>query len=106
MEDFSIERPRIAKLTGPNYRPWSVQVRKLLVSQSLWNVVLQGPEDTKEPEQPATSSPEGRGKEQSIKPEDPERTVVKDAKASSLIMGYCAQGPLLDILLLNTAKEQ
>ena len=98
MEDFSIEKPRIAKLTGLNYRPWSVQVQRLLVAQSLWDVVLQGPEDTKKPEQKET--------EQSTEPKDPERTAVKDAKASTLIMGYCAQGTLQYILLLETAKEQ
>jgi hypothetical protein len=90
MEDFSIEKPRIAKLTGPNYRPWSVQVQRLLVAQGLWDVVLQGPKDTKEPEASAVT---------------PEQ-IVKDAKASSLIMGFCAQGTLQHILLLNTAKEQ
>jgi hypothetical protein len=85
MEDFSIEKPRIAKLTGPNYRPWSVQVQRLLVAQGLWDVVLQGPKDAKEPKQSA---------------------IIRDAMASSLIIGLCAQGTLQHILLLNTAKEQ
>jgi hypothetical protein len=90
MEDFNIEKPRIAKLTGPNYRPWSVQVQRLLVAQGLWNVVLQGPKATKGPEQTTITTEEE----------------VKDAKASTLIMGYCAQGTLQHILLLETAKEQ
>jgi hypothetical protein len=90
MEDFNIEKPRITKLSGPNYRPWSVQVQRLLAAQYLWNVVLWGPKGTKEPEQTA------------ITPEEE----AKDAKASTLIMGYCAQGTLQHILLLETAKEQ
>jgi hypothetical protein len=90
MEDFSIEKPRIAKLTGLNYRPWSVQVQRLLVAQGLWDVVSQGIKGAKEPESSAVT---------------PEQ-IVKDAKASTLIMGYCAQGTLQHILLLNTAKEQ
>jgi hypothetical protein len=60
------------------------------VAQGLWNIVQQGPKGTKEPEQTA------------ITPEEE----VKDAKASTLIMGYCAQGTLQYILLLETAKEQ
>ncbi|PVH70058.1 hypothetical protein DL98DRAFT_541109 [Cadophora sp. DSE1049] len=42
IDDYSIERPRIKKLTGPNYRPWSVQVKRLLQGQSLWKVVELG----------------------------------------------------------------
>jgi hypothetical protein len=33
------------------------------------------------------------------------RTEVKDAKASTIIMGLCASGSLQHILLLRTAKE-
>ena len=87
MEDFSIEKPRIAKLTGPNYRPWSVQVQRLLVAQGLWDVVSQGLKATKEPEQ-STAPPEPKGSATS-----PEET-IKDTKASTLIMGYFAQGTL------------
>jgi hypothetical protein len=35
-----------------------------------------------------------------------DRTEVKDAKASTIIMGLCASGALQHILLLGTAKEQ
>jgi hypothetical protein len=110
MEDFSIEKPRIAKLTGLNYRPWSVQVRRLLEAQGLWDTVLQGPETPKNPEQ-STALPEAPPKpEQStskLKPSAiPPEEKIKDAKASTLIMGYCSQGTLQHILLLNTAKEQ
>jgi len=86
-DDFSIEKPRIAKLTGPNYRPWSVQVQRLLVAQGLWSVVSKGQTGTKETE-------------------DPARTEVKDARASTIIMGLCGSSTLQHILLLATAKEQ
>jgi hypothetical protein len=43
-DDFSVEKPRIARLIGPNYRPWSVQVQRLLIGQGLWNVVRLGVE--------------------------------------------------------------
>jgi hypothetical protein len=75
MEDFAVEKPRISKLTGPNYRPWGVQVQRLLVAQGLWSVVSQGPGDTKE----------------SI---DPDCTEVKDARASTIIIELCSQDTL------------
>jgi hypothetical protein len=40
--DFSTEKPRIAKLIGPNYRPWALQVKHWLQSLELWEVVVQG----------------------------------------------------------------
>ena len=107
-DDFSVEKPRIARLTGPNYRPWSVQVRRLLIGQSLWNVVSLGVESTVEPgstgAQEAQSSGEGSGPKATEPSKD--RTEVKDAKASTIIMSLCAQGALQHILLLETAKEQ
>ena len=78
-DDFSVEKPRIARLTGPNYRPWSVQLQRLLIGQGLWSVVSLGVltliatvADPKAPE-PLV-----------------DYTGVKDAKASTIIMGLCA----------------
>ena len=94
-DDSSVEKPRIARLTGPNYRPWSVQLQRLLIGQGLWSVVSLGVltliatvADPKAPE-PLV-----------------DYTGVKDAKASTIIMGLCAQSALQHILLLSTAKEQ
>lgn len=103
MEDFSVEKPRIAKLTGLNYRPWSVQIRRLLIGQGLWNVVslgIESPVQVTEAEGTAGKEVEG-----TLVPSS-DRTEVKDAKASTIIMGLCAQTALQHILLLNTAKEQ
>jgi len=47
--DFGIERPRIVKLTGANYRPWSLQLRRALQSMELWTVVELGPMVTATP---------------------------------------------------------
>ena len=103
-DDFSVEKPRIARLTGPNYRPWSVQVRRLLVGQGLWNVVSLGIES---PVVQASTGAQGT-EEDGNKGLGPlsDRTEVKDARASTIIMGLCAQGTLQHILLLSTAKEQ
>src|SRR5258707_582678 len=100
----SVEKPRIARLTGPNYRPWSVQIRRLLIGQGLWNVVslgIAGPvvQDTTEAQGTAGDDPKA------LVPTG-DRTEVKDARASTIIMGLCAQSALQHILLLSTAKEQ
>jgi hypothetical protein len=109
MEDFSIEKPKIAKLTGLNYRPWSVQVRRLLVAQGLWDVVSQGLQGLKEPETGGPAAPEG-SKDTREEPKAPAPTVAldlkADAKASTIIMGLCNQDTLQHILLLETAQEQ
>jgi len=112
-DDFSVEKPRIARLTGPNYRPWSVQVQRLLLSQSLWDVVRLGIEtpETTATEPVVTGQPgprttgllsptEGRA------PASGARTVIKDARASTVIMALCSQNVLQHVLLLDTAKEQ
>jgi len=117
--DFSIERPRIPKLTGPNYRPWSLQVKRLLQSLELWTVVVLGPQEDPVPtagpgigreelgisskevavgtgSTDSTGGPKGQG----------DRSALKDAKAATLIMGVCSQHVIQHILLLETAKEQ
>jgi len=92
-DDFSVEKPRIARLTGPNYRPWSVQVQRLLIGQGLWNVIHLGVES---PVEEASTGAQGTEREEQAKLIGPvsDRTEVKDAKASTIIMGLCAQGAL------------
>lgn len=80
--EFSVEKPRITRLSGPNYRPWSIQVKRLLQAKGLWTIVSEGPMKALEDQD------------------------TKDAKASTLVMGLCGQGPLQHILLLETAQEQ
>jgi hypothetical protein len=101
-DDFSVEKPRIARLTGPNYRPWSVQLQRLLIGQGLWNVASLGVET------PIATVADPKASEANPKAPEPsvDRTGVKDAKASTIIMGLCAQSALQHILLLSTAKEQ
>jgi hypothetical protein len=43
MEDnYSIKKIRIQKLSGPNYRSWMIQLQRLLIGKSLWDVVKYG----------------------------------------------------------------
>ena len=122
--DFSIEKPRIAKLTGPNYRPWALQVKRLLQSLELWEVVEKGPIDPEATGTPgigtedlpvasgSTETPEGASTgtsgraKKTTKAEQQARSSLKDAKAATLIMGVCSSTVLQHILLLETAKEQ
>ena len=67
------------------------------MSRGLWNVVWLGADA---PKGSATDSTTG-GREPSI-----DRSEVKDAIASTIIMGLCTQATLQHILLLATAKEQ
>jgi hypothetical protein len=97
--DFGIERPRIPKLTGPNYRPWSLQVKRLLQSMELWVVVTTGPLSTTMTTSTSPESPKPEG-------DDASRSDLKDAKAATVIMGVCSQPVLQHILLLESAKEQ
>lgn len=99
-DDFSVEKPRISKLTGPNYRPWSRQVETLLLGHSLWEVVKQGVFQANNAPEASTTPGDKAPKE------DPERTIIKDAKARTIIMGLCIKDPLGYILLCESAKEQ
>jgi hypothetical protein len=93
-DDFSVEKPRIARLTRPNYRPWGVQVRRLLIGQSLWNVVSLGVETTTvEPGSIGGSVAQSSGDGSDPKALEPSSncTEVKDAKASTIIMSLYAQ---------------
>jgi Pol polyprotein, beta-barrel domain/Zinc knuckle/Domain of unknown function (DUF4219)/gag-polypeptide of LTR copia-type len=112
--DFGLERPRVPKLTGPNYRPWSLQVKRLLQSLELWEIVVQGvPKDPEVIVTPASSSTRkstetsgGQGPKDKSTGDELGRIEIKDARASTIIMGACAQPVLQHILLLETAKEQ
>ena len=92
-DDFSVEKPRIARLTGPNYRPWSVQVRRLLIGQSLWNVVSLGVQQSAielgSTGAQGGQSPREGSDSKAIEPSK-DRIEVKDAKASTIIMSLCA----------------
>ena len=119
MEDISIEKLGIPKLTGAdNYWPWSVQVRKTLIGLDLWDVVELGVyttsnEGKSKPEDAASAEAQApAGKEDESKPEGmasmhkDRRTVQKCARASSIIMKLSVQNVRQHILLQDTAKEQ
>jgi hypothetical protein len=121
MSDFSgFDKPKIAKLTGPNYRPWALQTKRFLQAIGLWEVVEQGPSvpvATVSAETMATGSTGSTGgpagdnqgptspKEGALTGASGVRTAQNDAKATTLIIGLCASTVLDEVLLLETAKE-
>ena len=104
MEDnYSVEKIRIQKLSGPNYRSWMIQLQRLLIGKSLWNVVRYG---VSESGAATTLEAEGSGKSPEGTGTTDGYTEVDDAKASTMIMGFCTSNALQHVLLLSTAKEQ
>jgi len=120
----ALERPKISKLTGPNYRSWALQVKRLLQATDLWDVVEQGPsvsvaagkgpvaaEGTGSTEGSGNTGQDAQSAQGAVAPgamgASGIRTAKADAKAATLIMGLCDPIKVLgEILLLSTAKEQ
>ena len=67
---------------------------------------MQGTKDPKVIVTPGSTNTTGNTPTQTPPKDDDSRIGVKDAKASTIIMGACAQPVLQHILLLETAKEQ
>lgn len=102
--DNDSNKPRISRLTGINYRAWQIQVSQMLKTQGLYGAIngkfvkilreaareesIQDNDDNNWEDDPITT------------------TMILDAKASTLIMGLCSQGPLDHIISLETAQEQ
>ena len=102
--DYDSDKPRISKLTGVNYRTWEIQVSRLLKAQGLYGAingrfaqVLKNAAAEKTTQDSATSDEN----DDAIT-----ATMVLDAKASMLIMGFCSQRPLDHIISLELAQEQ
>src|ERR1700727_844044 len=82
MEDITDnEKLGIAKLTGPNYWPWSVQVQTILVGRDLWDVVESGVYTPRKgdlkPKDTATSGTQDAASEEAQKDDQKNRTVQK-----------------------------
>ena len=87
------DKPRIRSLNGTNYRQWAVQVGLLLKAQGLWTIV-----ETKTTRKDSESIDAMK----SLGRDAP----MKDAKASSIIMGLCGQSALAHILIIDGAYAQ
>ena len=96
--DFDMDKPRIQKLTGVNYRTWKIQVSRLLRAHGLHGMITGEGGGI----QADTMRAGIRGGKETTE----EELLTLDAKASTLIMGLCTPGPLDYIVSLETAAEQ
>ena len=104
MEDDSIKRIGIAKLNGTNYRTWAAIVQAVIEAKDVWEAVEPPVPEAKTP---VKSTDDGTARSQdsltsTVSPVDR----VKDAKARTVILGYCGLEALSRILHLRTAREQ
>ena len=94
----------IAKLTGRNYRVWSLQVKRLLQSHGLWDVVEPLPKVPREQAGEQAPAPPSDAPAAAAPPAADFE--VRDAKASCLIMELCDPIPLDLIVSIECAREQ
>lgn len=104
-DDSAIKKVGIAKLNGVNYRPWAAIAKAVIEAKDAWEAVEpSGPEA----ETPVRDTDDGTaGPSMGIELQVPlpvDR--IKDAKARTIIMGYCGPEALSRILHLRTAREQ
>ncbi|KFX95712.1 hypothetical protein O988_05681 [Pseudogymnoascus sp. VKM F-3808] len=105
----------IEKLTGrTNYRVWSLQMKRLLQSRGLWDIVEPLPQSEQVPkskpgETSATHKDAPLGETPTAAPAPSPPTadfVIRDAKASCLIMEHCGPAPLDLIAATECARRQ
>ena len=101
--DYESNKPRISKLAGINYRAWQIQVSRMLKAQGLYGAI--NGKFAKILKQ-ATKDESVQDNDYDSDDEETTTTMILDAKASTLIMGLCSQGPLDHIISLETAQEQ
>jgi hypothetical protein len=107
-DDSTIRKAGIAKLNGSNYRTWAVITRAVIKAKDAWDAIeppaleaktsiIKGIDDR---------TAEGKKAAESSGATDTKVDRVMDAKARTVIMGYCGPEALSRILYLRTAKEQ
>ena len=99
-----MDKPRISKLTGVNYRTWEIQVSRMLKAQGLYGAI--NGKFTKVLKNLATQDTVQDSTTDDGSDDAATKIMILDAKASTLIMGFCSQGPLDHIISLETAQQQ
>lgn len=99
-----MDKPRISKLTGVNYRTWEIQVSRMLKAQGLYGAI--NGKFTKILKNLATQDTVQDSTSDDGSDDAATKIMILDAKASTLIMGFCSQGPLDYIISLETAQQQ
>lgn len=92
----------MARLSGPNYRTWSVMTKSVIQGKDAWTTI----ESYLEGVQLKTKGPSNEKTEGATVRKLTHTEQVTDAKARTVIMGYCGPDALSRILHLETAGEQ
>ena len=103
-DDSAIRKAGIAKLNGLNYRTWAPIVKAVIEAKDAWGAV-----EPPAPEAKASVEDTGDGTadpKSVLGPKIQLTDRVRDAKARTVIMGYCGPEALSRILHLQTAREQ
>ncbi|KFY82599.1 hypothetical protein V500_10440 [Pseudogymnoascus sp. VKM F-4518 (FW-2643)] len=103
MEREAAERPRISKLTGPNYRNWAKQIRLVLQDRKVWSAI--DPEYTLDDDVEPPTKGEAESKDY-IAARKAQIAKRRDVRASTIIMESCIQSVVDKIIRFDTAKEQ
>ena len=102
--DYESNKPRITKLIGINYRAWQIQVSRMLKAQGLYGAI--NGKFSKILREAAKEESTQDNDDNNWDDDATTTTMILDAKASTIIMGLCSQGPLDHIISLETAQEQ
>ena len=106
-DDSTIRKAEIAKLNGSNYRTWAAITRAVIKAKDAWDAIEPPALEAKTPVIKGIDDGTVEGKEaaESSRATDTKVDRVIDAKARTVIMGYCGPEALSRILYLRTAKE-
>ena len=105
-DDSTIRKVGIAKLNSSNYRTWAALTRAVIEAKDAWDAIeLPAPEAETSVKGTGDRIVEGKAAESS-RATDTKANRIMDAKARTVIMGYCGPEALSRILYLRTAKEQ
>jgi hypothetical protein len=107
-DDSTIRKAGIAKLNGSNYRTWAAITRAVIEAKDAWDAIEPPALEAKTSVIKGTDDgiAEGKKAAESSGATDTKVDRVMDAKARTVIMGYCGPEALSRILHLRTAKEQ
>lgn len=102
-DDSTIKRVGIAKLNGTNYRTWAAIAKAVIEAKDAWEAIEPS---VPKAETPVEATDDGIARSDRTESKTPPTDRVRDAKARTVIMGYCGPEALSRILHLQTAREQ
>lgn len=94
------ERPRITKLSGPNFRNWSKQLRLILKDRKVWSAI-----DTGYTLDDDVGPPAKEESEELIQARRSQVADRRNVRACTIIMESCVQSVVDKIIRFETAKE-